>query len=53
MIIERYLTVLGAVFTAGQTRSGVGNANRGDGGSGHYLGWRGRSSGDLQRSLKH
>lgn len=43
----------GAAFTAGRTRSGVVNANSGDGGSGHYLGSRGRSSGDLQRSLNH
>ncbi len=51
--IQRYLTVLGAAFTAGRTRSGVVNANSGDGGSGHYLGSRGRLSGDLQRSLNH
>ena len=51
--IQRYLTVLGAAFTAGRTRSGVVNANSGDGGSGHYLGSCGRSSGDLQRSLNH
>lgn len=43
----------GAAFTAYRTRSGVVNANSGDGGSGRYLGSCGRSSGDLQRSLNH
>ncbi len=41
-----------SAFTAGGTGTGVVDANGGDGDPGDYLGSRGGSAGDLQRSLK-